>query len=220
MKVIDRESAERTALRLLEQEGLDGLSLGRVARQLNVRVPTLYVHFSSRRALLERVTDLILVPAGPQLEAAVEPGEGWRPWLIRTAQLLRRALLAHRDGARVALAADPRRALGLGAFFERTVVVLHGAGFGLVDAARAARGFMSFVLGRTAEEQATAELTRMAAAAGSGGASAMRLHPAITRFVAKAERRAAGQDPDEVFRRAVTAMVDTLRTTEPSGVPG
>jgi len=63
------------------------------------------------------------------------------------------ALLAHRDGARVALGADLRVARALGDFAERTVGVLHDAGFPLGEATRAAGVVVHFVLGRAVEDQ-------------------------------------------------------------------
>jgi TetR/AcrR family tetracycline transcriptional repressor len=58
------------------------------------------------------------------------------------------------DGARLTLGADLSRATALFRFVERTIEVLHHAGFGLADASRAAASFIWFVVGRTVEEQA------------------------------------------------------------------
>jgi TetR/AcrR family tetracycline transcriptional repressor len=211
---IDRDLAAHTALRLLDEEGLDRLSLRRIAKELNVQAPALYWHFTNKRALMDHMTDLMLAPVLSELDAPVGPGE-WPQWLIRIADALHRALLAHTDGARVALGADLRRAVALGAFFERTVVVLHEAGFGLVDASRAAGGFIAFVLGRTAEEQAQPDLG--GEPEGGGGASSLALYPTFSR--AMAERRAAQEGPDEAFRYCVMIMVEGLRAVSTQSVP-
>ncbi|QMU79195.1 TetR family transcriptional regulator [Streptacidiphilus sp. PB12-B1b] len=211
---IDRDLATRTALRLLDEEGLERLSLRRVAQELNVPAPALYRHFTTRRALMDRMTDLMLAPSLPDLDPPVEPGE-WPQWLLHTAEVLRRELLAHTDGARLALGADLRRAGSLGACFERTVVVLHQAGFGLVHASRAAGAFIALVLGRTAEEQSGP------GPAGEGGATRLAHHPGASRAAARAAagRRAAGESPEEALCHGVTAMVEALRAADRERVP-
>lgn len=147
---IDVHSAVRTALRLLDTEGLDRLTVRRLATELGVRAPALYWHFSGKRALLDHLADAIVAPVVARLPP---PGGPWLGWLEEAATALHTALLAHRDGARVAIGADLRVARSLGEFAERTVEVLHGAGFPLGDATRAAGVLVHFVLGRAVEDQ-------------------------------------------------------------------
>jgi TetR/AcrR family tetracycline transcriptional repressor len=149
---IDRELVVRTALRLLDEDGLDRLSLRRLAAELQVKAPALYWHFESKRALMDHMVDVILSPALPGLDAPADPAD-WPEWLARTADVLRSRLLAHPDGARLALGANLYRAVALRRIVERAIEVLHGAGFGLADASRAAGTFIWFVVGRTVEEQ-------------------------------------------------------------------
>jgi len=199
---IDRQDAARTALRLLDEDGLEKLSLRRIATELHVQAPALYWHFANKRALLDHITDLMLAPALPELEGPAV-AEEWPLWLMHTARVLRRELLAHPDGARVALGADLRRAIALGMFFERSIEVLHAAGFGLPDASRAAGAFIAFVIGRTAEEQALPDIDT------AEGAAAADLFPTLSR--AMAERRDSGDTQDESFRFSVTIMIAGLR---------
>ena len=198
---IDRDHAVRTALRILDDEGLDKLSLRRIATELDVRAPALYWHFASKRALLDHMTDVMLAPVVPSLAGPDARGE-WPQWLMRTAELLRSTLLAHTDGARVALGADLTRAVALGMFVERIAEVLHGAGFDLVDASRAAGSFTWFVVGRTVEEQAfpaDPDVIERGRA----------LFPTLGR--AMAEREAAGDTQEESFRFSVNVMITGLR---------
>lgn len=141
--------AVRVALRLLEAEGLDKLTVRRLATELGVKAPALYWHFSGKRALLDHMTDAIVAPVVAGL-----PTRGpWLKWLENAGFALHTALLAHRDGARVALGADLRVARALGEFAERAVGVLHDAGFPLGEATRAAGVLVHFVLGRAVEAQ-------------------------------------------------------------------
>lgn len=149
---IDRDLVVAAALRLLDEDGLDRLSLRRLAAELQVKAPALYWHFESKRALMDQMADAILTPALPELDGPAAPAD-WPLWLARTGDVLRSRLLSHPDGAQLALGVNLHRAPALRRFVERTIEVLHGAGFGLADASRAAATFIWFVVGRTVEEQ-------------------------------------------------------------------
>ncbi|GAA5187360.1 TetR/AcrR family transcriptional regulator C-terminal domain-containing protein [Rugosimonospora acidiphila] len=197
---IDKDLVVRTALRMLDREGLERLSLRRIAAELDVKAPALYWHFESKRALLDHMADAVLTPALPDLE---DPGDAarWPDWLAHTADLIRSRLLAHPDGAQLALGADLTRATALLRIVERTVEVLHHAGFGLADASRAAASFLWFVVGRTVEEQTLPDPASMRRQA--------RANPSIlSRAMAE---RTAPDDQDVSFRFGVRIMVAGMR---------
>jgi TetR/AcrR family tetracycline transcriptional repressor len=58
------------------------------------------------------MADAVLAPVLPELDGPRDPA-GWPGWLARTAGLLRSRLLAHPDGAQLALGADLSRASAL-----------------------------------------------------------------------------------------------------------
>src|SRR5262245_50664549 len=94
---VNREQVVRVALSVLDETGLEGLTLRRVADALGVRTPTLYWHVKSKQALLdEMATAMVREFAWPTVIAT-----GWQEWLTAVAGALRRMLLRHRDGARV-----------------------------------------------------------------------------------------------------------------------
>ncbi|UJP09073.1 TetR/AcrR family transcriptional regulator C-terminal domain-containing protein [Microbacterium sp. KUDC0406] len=97
---LDRQQIVTAAVDLLDEAGLDGLTLRRLATGLGIRQPTLYWHVPSKAALLTAVADAILDAEFPALIPA-GPGEDWHDWLLALAVRLRHALLAHRDGARL-----------------------------------------------------------------------------------------------------------------------
>ncbi|WP_232662926.1 TetR/AcrR family transcriptional regulator C-terminal domain-containing protein [Pseudonocardia sp. TRM90224] len=86
------------AIRLIDDDGLDGLTVRRCAALLGVQNPALYWHFRDKRELLDAVADEIVRSAGmgPPRE-----GESWQEWLLRRGRGYRDALRAHRDGARI-----------------------------------------------------------------------------------------------------------------------
>ena len=88
------------ALALLDEVGLTGLSLRRLAERLEVQAPSLYWHVGSKRELLDLVADAIL-EEGVAAWREPLPGQSWSDWLAERTRALRAALLAHRDGALV-----------------------------------------------------------------------------------------------------------------------
>jgi TetR/AcrR family transcriptional regulator, tetracycline repressor protein len=86
-----------TALRLLDEVGMEGLTMRKLADALKVQAPSLYWHFANKDALLEGMADALMEPV-----AVNNPeGEAWDVRLERIARELRDALLSRRDAARV-----------------------------------------------------------------------------------------------------------------------
>jgi TetR/AcrR family tetracycline transcriptional repressor len=202
---VDKDGAARVALALLNDHGLDRLTVRRVATELGVKAPTLYWHFADKRALLDQMTDVMLVPVMARL-GRPDSAQPWWQWLERSCDVLRRGLLAHRDGASVASGADVTRALALGTFVERITEVLHEAGFSLTDASRAAGALTHFVIGRAVEEQARPDAEAELAMASDEEFP----FPVLAR--ALRERHASGGTADEDFRYSLSLMLTGLRT--------
>ncbi|WP_275791469.1 TetR/AcrR family transcriptional regulator C-terminal domain-containing protein [Pararhizobium gei] len=86
-----------TALKLLDEVGMEGLTMRKLADALNIQAPSLYWHFANKDALLEGMADALMEPV-----AASNPeGEAWDARLGRVASEVRDALLSRRDAARV-----------------------------------------------------------------------------------------------------------------------
>lgn len=196
---IDVPAAVRTALRLLEQDGLDKLTVRRLADELGVKAPALYWHFSSKRALLDHMTGAIVEPVLNQLPDKTTP---WLEWLEKAGNALHTALLGHRDGPSIAIGADLSVARSLGEFAERAVEVLHRAGFPLADATRAAGVFVHFVLGRAVEDQTRPD-------------ESMEIPFPLMAQGLRA-RQAAGATPADDFRYALGVVLAGLNATRPT----
>ncbi|MCR6481225.1 TetR/AcrR family transcriptional regulator C-terminal domain-containing protein [Amycolatopsis sp. OK19-0408] len=201
---MDVGDAVRVALRLLEAEGLDKLTVRRLATELGVKAPALYWHFSGKRALLDHLTDAIVAPVVEGLPA----GGPWLKWLEDAGFALHAALLAHRDGARVALGADLRVARSLGELAERAVGVLHEAGFPLGEATRAAGVLVHFVLGRAVEAQTRPSPSDEAAMIASGAFP----FPLMARGL----RERAGSTVEDDFRYALGVLLAGLDAVSPN----
>lgn len=145
------ERIVQEALALLDEEGLDGVTLRRLAARLGVQAPTLYWHVHNKADLLARLGDAILAPLG----ALPDPAGGhWRDWLLEAATHLRASLLAHHDGARVVAAAQASPAMA--AFSERAMSVLVLQGEPLRRARLVVLLIERFTIGLVLEEQSAA----------------------------------------------------------------
>jgi TetR/AcrR family transcriptional regulator, tetracycline repressor protein len=152
---LDRETVLDTALRLIDEVGLDGLSLRRLAKELGVQAPALYWHFSSKKDLLDHLVAAANERLASDDHTRPAPGQPWDEWLAEGMRVRRRAMLAHRDGAR--LAAGNRPTPESWPRIERTLGVLVEAGFAPADAVHAVLVLGHYVSGFVLDEQGDAE---------------------------------------------------------------
>jgi TetR/AcrR family tetracycline transcriptional repressor len=147
---VDRQRIVAAALDLLDEAGIDGLTTRALARRLGVQQPALYWHFRSKRLLLDALNQEILA-RGHKVRLP-GPGQDWREFLIANARSFRRALLSHRDGARVhaGTEADP----GALPQVETQLAFLGQAGFTPELAMDLLVAIGRYVVGCVLEEQA------------------------------------------------------------------
>ncbi|WP_280514354.1 tetracycline resistance transcriptional repressor TetR [Brucella intermedia] len=145
-----RDAVIRTALKLLNEAGEEGLTTRRLAERLGVQQPALYWHFKNKRVLLDALAEAIL--AEHHDHALPHAGENWRQFLIENAYSFRRALLAYRDGARIHAGTRPNNNQIEQA--EAQIDFLVQAGFTPADAARALIAISHYVVGSAMEQQA------------------------------------------------------------------
>ncbi|MBC9717150.1 TetR/AcrR family transcriptional regulator C-terminal domain-containing protein [Streptomyces sp. TRM66268-LWL] len=148
---IDRHRVADTALRLLNDVGLDGLSLRAIAKELDVKAPALYWHFKDKQALLDEMATEMLRRMTADMTAATTSGD-WSAILTGAMRGLRTHLLRYRDGAKVYSGtrftdtsyAEP---------MERMLAALVASGFTPRTAARAWLTAYSYTIGYVIEEQ-------------------------------------------------------------------
>jgi TetR/AcrR family tetracycline transcriptional repressor len=148
---LDRNAVVRAALQQLNEVGLDGLTLRRIAAELDVQAPALYWHVKNKRELLDEMAAMIFTDALSGLETP-RRGESWVEWTAETARGLRATMLRYRDGARV-LSGTYLSNAALGRPMELALRTLCDAGFTVRDAARGITSVYSYVQGFTIEEQ-------------------------------------------------------------------
>ncbi|MGY0492202.1 TetR/AcrR family transcriptional regulator C-terminal domain-containing protein [Streptomyces sp. WG-D5] len=159
---LDKAHVADTALDLLNDVGLEGLTLRAIAKRLNVQAPALYWHFKNKQALLDEMATVMfrrMTEAGEVREAqgagvTVEyrPQESWQEWLLQGNRQLRATLLRYRDGAKV-FSGSRFTGTDHGARMEVDLRLLLDAGFTADQAAWASSTAYMYTLGFVTEEQ-------------------------------------------------------------------
>jgi TetR/AcrR family transcriptional regulator, tetracycline repressor protein len=150
-KGITRERIVATALELLDDKGMDALTVRALATRLDVRAPALYWHVRNKQELLDEMATEVMRRVTGAL-AALPPGAGWRDDLAAYAHVLRAEYLRHRDGARIfsgTRITDPDVVRMKEPWFERWTAY----GWKPADADDAVDVITAFVVGFVIEEQ-------------------------------------------------------------------
>ena len=105
---LDRATVITAGLSLLREVGMSGLTMRKLAAELDVKAPTLYWHFASKRALLDALAEQIAT-RGMAGVSTPEPGDGWPDWLARRARAFRESLLGYPDGGLIHAGTRPAR---------------------------------------------------------------------------------------------------------------
>jgi TetR/AcrR family tetracycline transcriptional repressor len=148
---LDRQRIVAEAVALLDAEGLDGVTTRKLAARLGVQSPTLYWHLPNKAALVTAIADAILDQEFGDMSPP-EPDQHWQDWLSGLAERLRRALLAHPDGARVISASQLSRTMA--AISELAMSTLVARGIPLRQARVIVLTVERFTVGHVLEEQA------------------------------------------------------------------
>ncbi|MFI5570853.1 TetR/AcrR family transcriptional regulator C-terminal domain-containing protein [Streptomyces sp. NPDC051740] len=147
---LDRRRVADTALRLLNEVGLDGLTLRVIAGELDVKAPALYWHFKDKQALLDEMATEMYRRMVAQDSSA--PDDTWQERLLKANRGLRTALLAYRDGAKV-FSGSRFTGIDHAEQMEDMLRLLTSAGFTLARATLAFNTTYLYTLGFVTEEQ-------------------------------------------------------------------
>jgi AcrR family transcriptional regulator len=150
---VGREPVVRAALKLMNDVGLDGLTLRAIAAELGVRAPTLYWRFRDRQDLVDEMASQVLADYAEKLLTAVEPGATWCDWTRASSRAFRDELALYRDGARM-VAGTQLRDSRVYAVMETALAIFTAAGVAPSDAAMFLKTVHDFIIGSMIEQQA------------------------------------------------------------------
>jgi TetR/AcrR family transcriptional regulator, tetracycline repressor protein len=97
---VNREMVARAGLKVLNEVGLERLTLRLLGRELKVQAATIYWHFKSKEELVDEMATMVLAGGARQLVPAKDSSD-WGVWAAQFGTGLRKTLLAYRDGARM-----------------------------------------------------------------------------------------------------------------------
>lgn len=198
---LDRARIVDEAVALLDAEGLDGVTTRKLAARLGVQSPTLYWHVPNKAALVTALAEAILEQEFPELTPP-GPDEPWPDWLGGLAERLRRALLAHPDGARVLSTAQLSQKMA--AISELAMSTLVARGVALRQARVIVLTVERFTVGHVLEEQAPrpdAEATK-----DFDMATFAERHPTLLAGIT--EYFQADRTVDDLFRECLAVVIE------------
>jgi AcrR family transcriptional regulator len=150
---IDRSLILRQAFATLNDAGLEGLTLRRLASRLGVKAPALYWHFPSKQALLDEMATQVLRESIQQAHDLAAMSD-WKQWAAQYYRRLRALLLRYRDGARM-FSGTYLTDVDLFAPMDANLRKLVDVGFTLRQAVVGLGTLYSYTVGFVIEEQAT-----------------------------------------------------------------
>jgi TetR/AcrR family transcriptional regulator, tetracycline repressor protein len=143
---LSRERVLRTALELVDRDGVDALTMRRLGRELGVEAMSLYSYVDNKQDLIEGVVEQVFKEM-----PLITPGPGsWQERLRINAAMFRSVLLRHPRAVRL-VAGRPLITEGTVAFVESALVELRSIGLDLATADRVLEVIASFTLGHVAE---------------------------------------------------------------------
>jgi AcrR family transcriptional regulator len=152
---LDRKVILGHAFSILNELGLEGLTLRRLAARLGVQAPAIYWHFKGKQELLDEMATQVFREA---LEEApvFDPSQSWQEWALSYCLGLRRTLLRYREGAKMFSGTYLTDAT-LYAPMDASLHKLTSAGFGLRQSVVGLSVLYCYVVGFVIEEQAIKE---------------------------------------------------------------
>lgn len=172
---LSRERIIQAALRIMDEEGLDAVTMRRIGRDLGVEAMSLYNHVQDKEDILDGICEHVLAQFRvPQVESWVESAR-------LGAREFRRLLMAHPNVIR--LMTDQKSAFTSAESlrgYEFALDVFRSAGLSVADSVKAFHAFGGYIFGFV-----MMELGLMVG--GPEDEEHVRTHEAMTRFVASAE---------------------------------
>lgn len=199
---LTREQVAEAALALVDEDGLDALSMRTLADRLGVGTMTLYGYYRSKGELLDAVVDQAVA------DVEMPPLEGeWDDRLREVVGWARRGLLRHPSIVELRVRRPVLRPEAL-RFSETTLRILREAGFGVREATWAFRLIFTYVLGFAALSPAeTTEADRHLARAALAGLPEDE-YPALLEARDEASRAMGGDDVFEYGLECILAGLE------------
>ena len=145
---LSRRRVLRAAVRLADRDGLDSLTMRRLAQEVGVEAMSLYHHVANKEAVFDGVAEVVLgeVMAAVENVGAPSPEEDWQAALRARVLAAREVFLRHRWAPQVLESRTTTSPLVI-AYYDQVVAVLRAGGFSYDLAHRALHVLGSRALG-------------------------------------------------------------------------
>ena len=143
---LSRERILTTALRLVEESGVEALSMRKLAGELGVEAMSLYNHVANKDAVLDGITEAVLL----RMEVPARTAD-WRRDARAFGAAFRRVALAHPHTASLTLTRQLESASAL-PLTEAALDILRRAGFDAEGAVHALRALLAYLVGTLLRE--------------------------------------------------------------------
>lgn len=142
-EALSRDRILAAALAVVDQEGLEAISMRRLGEELGVEAMSLYNHVANKAAILDGIFEAVLAEIPPTKRT-----EHWPHDVRHRARALRRVLLSHPNVLPL-FAARPAVTPASITHVEAALDVLRRAGFTATHALNALQVTVAFVVGHT-----------------------------------------------------------------------
>ena len=148
---LTRERIVATAMQMADRDGLDAVTLRRIAARMKVHVTSLYNHVPTKDAVLDGVVERLIAEAELPTTSAT-----WQDWVREFASSMRAVAQRH-PGAFAAFHHRPVQGPEASAAVEAALAVFGAAGFDDAESYSAVKSVTFAVLGLALEDQAGVE---------------------------------------------------------------
>jgi AcrR family transcriptional regulator len=139
---LSRERIIRTAVRIMDEEGLGAVSMRRIGRELGVEAMSLYNHVEDKEDILDSICEVVVS------DFQIPDADGWNEAARLAAREYRRLLLAHPSV--ITLMTERKRPFTTPASlraYEFALEAFRTAGLSEADAGKALNVFGGYILG-------------------------------------------------------------------------
>jgi AcrR family transcriptional regulator len=144
---LTREAVIHAAVRLVDQDGPEALSMRRLAADLGIEAMSLYYHVPNKAALIDGVAETVLA----EMDISRAARGTWEERVRGLARAFREVALAHPRSFPLVLTRQLGSAVALRPI-EAALSVLRDAGFDRATAVHALRSFVAFQTGSLMRE--------------------------------------------------------------------
>lgn len=207
---LTRKGIVAAAMELIERDGVEAVSMRRLATELGCGVMSLYNHVPSKSALLDGVADAVV----SGIEITSVPGAGWQEQVRAQARAFRQMARAHPRCTMVVVSRPPSSA-SMVRPVEHALATLREAGFGGHDAVQIVRAFVAYILGSLLREVGV--VAGLPDGDGeTAGARRPQLRPAEFPQLTELSAELGTQDPDADFEFGLDLLVHAISALHPA----